>query len=104
MASNVAPFDVHLIPVNMKDEAQVQLSEKLYAQLKNNDSDVLLDDRQERPGVKFADSDLIGLPVRVTVGKKAAEGIVEVKVRKTGDMFEFIRMNCCKISELLETL
>lgn len=50
--------------------------------------EVLMDDRQERPGVKFADSDLIGLPVRVTVGKKAGEGIVEVKIRKNGEMQE----------------
>ena len=65
----------------------------------------MLDDRQERPGVKFADSDLIGLPIRVTVGKKAGEGIVEVKVRKTGDMFEVHTDELiAKISELLETL
>jgi prolyl-tRNA synthetase len=101
----VAPFDVHLIAVNMKDEAQSSLAEKLYAQLKKNKWDVLLDDRQERPGVKFADSDLIGLPIRVTVGKKAGEGIVEVKVRKTGDMFEVHTDELiAKISELLEAL
>ncbi len=86
--SNIAPFDLHLIAVNMKDEAQSLLAEELYAQLKQIGFDVLLDDRQERPGVKFADSDLIGLPIRITVGKRAAEGIVEVKVRKTGDMHE----------------
>lgn len=102
---SVAPFDVHLIAVNMKDEAQSSLAEKLYAQFKKNKWDVLLDDRQERPGVKFADSDLIGLPIRVTVGKKAGEGIVEVKVRKTGEMFEVHTDELiAKISELLETL
>lgn len=85
---NIAPFDLHLIAVNMKDEAQALLAEQLYAQLKHSGYDCLLDDRQERPGVKFADSDLIGLPIRITVGKKAAEGIVEVKVRKTGEMQE----------------
>ena len=57
-------------------------------ELKQNRFDVLLDDRHERAGVKFADSDLIGLPIRITVGKKASEGIVEVKVRKTGEMLE----------------
>jgi prolyl-tRNA synthetase len=57
-----------------------------------------LDDRAERPGVKFADSDLIGLPIRITVGKKAAEGIVEIKVRKTGEMLEVHK------SEILTTL
>lgn len=84
----VAPFDVHLITVNTKDEAQNALTEKLYATLKANRLDVLVDDRAERAGVKFADSDLIGLPIRITVGKKAAEGIVEVKVRSTGEMLE----------------
>ncbi|MEK3886940.1 proline--tRNA ligase [Bacillus sp. FSL K6-3431] len=86
--SNIAPYHIHVIPVNVKDENQTQLAEELYKLFKNNRYDVLLDDRKERPGVKFKDSDLIGLPVRVTVGKKASEEIVEVKVRKTGEMFE----------------
>jgi len=86
--TTLAPFDVHLIAVNMKDGAQAELAEDLYAKLKIARFDVLFDDRQERPGVKFADSDLIGMPIRITVGKKASEGIVEVKVRKTGDMQE----------------
>ncbi|MFB6466676.1 proline--tRNA ligase [Cytobacillus sp. Hz8] len=85
---NIAPFDLHLIAVNMKDEAQASLAEELYAEFLKNHFEVLLDDRVERPGVKFADSDLIGLPIRITVGKKAQEGIVEVKVRKTGEMQE----------------
>jgi prolyl-tRNA synthetase len=86
--SQIAPFKVHLIPINMKDDAQANLASELYEQLKAQSVEVLMDDRAERPGVKFADSDLIGLPVRVTVGKKASEGIVEVKVRKTGEMLE----------------
>lgn len=86
--ANIAPFQVHVIAVNMKDEAQASLAEEIYTELQKNRFEVLLDDRQERPGVKFADSDLIGIPVRVTVGKKAADGIVEVKVRKTGEMQE----------------
>jgi prolyl-tRNA synthetase len=86
--SNITPFDVHLIAVNMKDSDQAALAEELYSNLKDSGLDVLLDDRQERPGVKFADSDLIGLPVRITVGKKAGEGIVEVKIRKNGEMQE----------------
>ncbi|MFO1445944.1 proline--tRNA ligase [Bacillus sp. Bva_UNVM-123] len=85
---NIAPLDLHLIAVNMKDEAQAALAMELYTTLKQKNYDVLLDDRQERPGVKFADSDLIGLPIRITVGKRAQEGIVEVKVRKTGEMQE----------------
>jgi len=86
--TNISPFDVHLIAVNMKDSTQAELAEELYSNLKAAGMEVLLDDRQERPGVKFADSDLIGLPVRVTVGKKAGEGIVEVKIRKNGEMQE----------------
>ncbi|WP_017380862.1 proline--tRNA ligase [Paenisporosarcina sp. TG-14] len=87
--SVVAPYDVHLVPVNMKDDAQVALSDDLYKVLKSNRFDVLYDDRPERAGVKFADSDLIGLPIRITVGKKAVEGLVEVKIRKTGETFEW---------------
>jgi prolyl-tRNA synthetase len=86
--NSIAPFQIHLIPVNMKNDAQKDLSEKLYAEFIEQGYEVLLDDRPERVGVKFADADLIGLPVRVTIGKKAEEGIVEVKVRKTGESFE----------------
>jgi prolyl-tRNA synthetase len=96
--SNLSPFDLHVIPVNLKDVDQSALAHELYEELKNNRYDVLLDDRAERPGVKFADSDLIGLPIRITVGKKAAEGIVEIKVRKTGEMLEVHK------SEILTTL
>ncbi|MBZ6485910.1 proline--tRNA ligase [Priestia aryabhattai] len=84
----VTPYQVHVIPVNVKNDEQRELGEKLYNELLDNRFEVLLDDRQERAGVKFADSDLIGLPVRVTVGKRAPEGIVEVKVRKTGESLE----------------
>ncbi len=86
--TSVAPFDLHLIAINMKNEEQKQLSEDLYKELKQSGFDVLFDDRAERPGVKFNDSDLIGLPIRVTVGKKAADGIVEVKNRKTDEILE----------------
>ncbi|WP_215141566.1 proline--tRNA ligase [Exiguobacterium qingdaonense] len=84
---NVAPFDLHLIAINAKDEAQVELANRLYDDL-GQSYDVLFDDRKERAGVKFADADLIGLPIRVNVGKKAGEGIVEVKVRATGEVIE----------------
>ncbi|WP_341301948.1 proline--tRNA ligase [Lysinibacillus sp. FSL H8-0500] len=85
----LAPYDIHVVPVNTKDEAQVALADELYGLLKSYRYDVLLDDRAERAGVKFADADLIGLPVRVTVGKKATEGIVEVKFRQTSETFEW---------------
>ena len=61
----------------MKDEKQSELGEKLYNEFLKKGVEVLFDDRNERPGVKFADRDLIGIPVRITVGKKAGEGIVE---------------------------
>lgn len=86
--TSVAPFDIHLVTINVKDQEQKELGEQLYTSLKQQRYDVLFDDRPERAGVKFKDSDLIGLPIRVGVGKRAAEGIVEVKVRKTGEMIE----------------
>lgn len=99
---NLAPYQVHLIPINMKDEAQAALAEELYKDLKGQGIEVLMDDRQERAGVKFADSDLIGLPVRVTVGKKASDGIVEVKIRKTGEVLELERAELTqKLHEIL---
>lgn len=81
---SVTPFDLHLITINPKKDDQRELGDQLYAQLKEN-YDVLYDDRKERAGVKFNDADLIGLPIRVMVGKNAAEGIVEVKRRDTGE-------------------
>ena len=94
----LAPFDVHLIPVNVKDEKALALTDQIEANLLSAGYEVLVDDRNERAGVKFSDSDLIGLPIRVTVGKKAAEGIVEVKIKATGDTIEVHADN------LLETL
>lgn len=94
----LAPFDIHLVPVNLKDESQAELSTNLYKLLKSYRFDVLYDDRSVRAGVKFADADLIGLPVRLTVGKKAAEGIVEVKFRQSGESTEW------KIEEITEKL
>ncbi|MBC1399633.1 proline--tRNA ligase [Listeria fleischmannii] len=98
LEKGIAPFDIHLIPVNMKNDEQREFGDVLYAKLQEAGYSVLLDDRTERAGVKFADADLIGLPIRVTVGKKAAEEIVEVKIRKTGEMIEV------RLDELLNTL
>ncbi|MGG3684199.1 proline--tRNA ligase [Aeribacillus composti] len=86
--NKLAPFEVHLIPVNMKNEEQVKVAEQIYHDLQAEGYEVLYDDRAERPGVKFADSDLIGIPVRITIGKRAGEGIVEVKERKSGNSIE----------------
>ncbi|SEM72049.1 prolyl-tRNA synthetase [Terribacillus saccharophilus] len=80
---SVSPFQVHLISLNPKKDEQRELADRLYERLLEAGVDVLYDDRKERAGVKFADSDLIGIPVRVTVGKLAADGQVEVKFRDT---------------------
>lgn len=85
----LSPYEIHLITINMKDEAQTKLSEELYHLLKSYRYDILHDDRDERPGVKFTDADLLGLPVRLTIGKKAQEGIVEVRFRATGETVEW---------------
>ncbi|MBB6452887.1 prolyl-tRNA synthetase [Salirhabdus euzebyi] len=83
--TNVAPFHVHVLALNVKKDEQRELAEKIYETLKNAGVEVLYDDRQERAGVKFADSDLIGIPLRITVGKRADEGYVECKFRRTGE-------------------
>lgn len=84
----IAPYDIHIVPINLNDDAQKQATAQVEANLGAAGFEVLVDDRKERPGVKFADADLIGLPIRITVGKKASEGIVEVKLRKTAETIE----------------
>ncbi|MCI1284046.1 MAG: proline--tRNA ligase [Lacticaseibacillus songhuajiangensis] len=95
---DIAPFDIHVVPINTKKAEQVQLADQVTKELEEAGYSVLLDDRKERPGVKFADSDLIGLPVRVTVGKKAGEGIVEVKLRSNDEGIEV------KVEELINSI
>ncbi|MHC9532763.1 proline--tRNA ligase [Dellaglioa sp. L3N] len=85
---SIAPYDVHVIPINAKNDEQMALANEIDKKMTENGYKVLVDDRKERAGVKFADSDLIGLPVRITVGKKAADGIVEVKLRRNGETIE----------------
>ncbi|TLM99969.1 proline--tRNA ligase, partial [bacterium] len=83
----IAPFHVVIVPVNTKDEGQLKYGEELYQSLQNAGVEALLDDRNERPGVKFKDADLIGYPLRVTVGAKAVEeGTVELRFRKNGEV------------------
>ncbi len=77
----IAPYKAEIVVVNKGDETQMRLAEEMYTALLENGVDVLLDDRDERPGVKFKDADLIGMPIRITVGKKASEGKVEFKKR-----------------------
>jgi prolyl-tRNA synthetase len=78
----VAPFQVHIIPVSVNDELQMRIAEQLYDRLLSSGFEVLIDDRDERPGVKFKDSDLIGIPIRIVVGKQAGQGYVEFKQRE----------------------
>ncbi|MGV2874354.1 proline--tRNA ligase [Macrococcus capreoli] len=85
--TSITPFEIHIITANAKQDVQRELADQLYDAYKR-DYEVLYDDRIERAGVKFNDADLIGVPVRVVVGKQAAEGIVEVKNRRTGESFE----------------
>ena len=80
----IAPFDVYLVQIQAKDEQQTATASELHDALEAAGFEVLWDEREERPGFKFADADLIGCPVRVTVGKKAADGLVEVQPRVGG--------------------
>ncbi|GHP12681.1 proline--tRNA ligase [Lentilactobacillus fungorum] len=96
--TSVAPFMVHVIPVNVKKQVQSDLANQIEDQLTKDGLEVLVDDRKERAGVKFADSDLMGIPLRITIGKRADEGIVELKVRKTGKTLE------SKVDELSDTV
>lgn len=83
----IAPYEVLVVPVNTKDEASTQKAEAIYEELKKAGVEAVIDDRNERPGVKFKDADLIGYPLRVVVGPKTlAEGKIEVKVRRTGEV------------------
>ena len=83
----IAPYHVLVVPVNTKDEASAAKAEEIYMQLKKVGLETVIDDRNERPGVKFKDADLIGYPLRVVVGPKTlTEGNLEVKIRKTGEI------------------
>ncbi|AOV08237.1 proline--tRNA ligase [Sporosarcina ureilytica] len=86
---NLSPYDIHLVPINLNDAIQKELADNLYKLLQTYRFEVLYDDRPERAGVKFADADLIGLPIRITIGKKAKDGILEVKFRETGEITEW---------------
>lgn len=102
---SIAPYQAIVVPANYKSEEQVELAEKIYEDLKAQGIEVLIDDRAERAGVKFKDADLIGIPVRVVVGKKCGEGIVEYKERTAEsatektveeavkDVVEFVKSN-----------
>lgn len=85
---NVAPYKVAIVAINPKEEKQIEAGEELYSTLNKMGIDTLIDDRTERAGVKFNDIDLIGIPVRITIGKKIEDGMVEIKTRAEGDVIE----------------
>ena len=96
---SIAPYEVIVIPVNAKEESQMKLAEEIYESLKAKGIDTILDDREERAGVKFKDADLIGIPLRIVVGKKAAEGVVEYKLRKEASPNEMTVQNAIENAE-----
>ena len=102
----IAPYEVVVVAVNAKDEAQLAYAEEIYEELRAAGVDVLLDDRRERAGVKFNDCDLIGYPVRIAIGPKTIDsGSIEVKVRKTGELVNFARDTYLKgVQDMLATL
>lgn len=85
---SVAPYHVIITQVKPGDEAQDEVAGRIYSELTKAGVEVLWDDRDERPGVKFKDADLIGIPVRITVGKRASEGVVEYRLRRDADKSE----------------
>ena len=95
----IAPFKTSIVIVNTKDEIQNTVANDLYDELMKNNVDTILDDRNERLGVKLNDMDLIGVPYRIVVGKRASEGIVELKRRDNDEIFE---INVSKILEYIK--
>ncbi|ADD03235.1 prolyl-tRNA synthetase [Thermoanaerobacter italicus Ab9] len=93
---SVAPYHVIIVPVNVSNEAQNGVAEDIYAALQKEGIEVLIDDRDLRAGVKFNDADLLGIPIRITVGKKVGDGIVEIKLRENEEAEEV------KISDVVE--
>ena len=100
---SLAPLQVLILPINYKDKAIHEAAEKLYRELQQNGVEVLLDDRDERPGVKFKDADLVGIPLRVTVGAKGLEkGCIELRSRRDGKTEEIpVADAVTKISAIL---
>ncbi|MDO4500837.1 MAG: proline--tRNA ligase [Erysipelotrichaceae bacterium] len=96
---NIAPYHASILIMVTKDETQCQVANDLYKTLNANGVEAMLDDRNERPGIKFNDSELIGIPYRITVGKKAAEGIVELKRRGSDEVKE---MTIAEVVEFLK--
>lgn len=102
----IAPFEVVIVPINAKNEDQLKIAEDIYEELKAKGVDVLLDDRKDRAGVKFKDADLIGYPLRITVGPKSVEeDSIELKIRRNGEMVNATKAEvAAKAVEMLENL
>ena len=102
----IAPYEVVIVPANNKAQDVMEAAEKLYDELEEKKDEVVLDDRNERAGIKFKDADLIGYPVRVTIGKKWQQsGNVEIRIRRSGETIEVPMSECKnKVMEILETL
>ncbi|MEI7473724.1 MAG: proline--tRNA ligase [bacterium] len=98
----IAPFHAIVVPVNLKDELQMSVANDIYKSLFDDGYEVVIDDRDERAGVKFKDADLIGFPFRITVGKTIAEGLVELKIRETGEVLTILPEEAkAKIKQLI---
>ena len=95
---NIAPYKVAIVVINPKEEKQLSVGEEIYNKLNEQGIDTILDDRNERPGVKFNDMDLIGIPVRITIGKKINDDILEIKLRKEDTIEE------CKVEDAIEKI
>ncbi|WP_288929569.1 proline--tRNA ligase [Dialister succinatiphilus] len=102
----IAPYEVVIVPANNKSEEVMAAARKLYEDMEDGRDEVVLDDRNERAGIKFKDADLIGYPVRVTIGKKWQQsGCVEIKIRRSGEVVEVpLEEAKDKILEILKTL
>ena len=98
----IAPYHVVIVPVNIKDELQMKVANEMYEKLQSAGIEVVLDDRDERAGVKFKDADLIGFPYRVTVGKTINDGFVEFKVRETDEQEKYTPQE--PVEKLVETI
>ena len=100
----IAPYQVTVVPVSTNDEQQMNTAEDIYKKLSDAGFEVVIDDRNERPGVKFKDADLIGFPFRITVGKTISEGKVELVIRETGEKEELTPDEAVsKVSKLIKT-
>lgn len=99
---NVAPYHAVVVPINAKDETQYNLANEIYENLKKNNVEVIFDDRDAKPGFKFKDWELIGIPYMIIVGRRASENIVELKYRQTNEKVEI--NNNDAVSQIVENV